>query len=749
MSQSGSPAGTPRSSHDGGASERNRKSIEDAAIGEAENAFQKAIAVWRSIDLSSLQKQLDAEASEIITNQRDDLVERKEVAQKTKDFRKLSDPDKLVEYKGLLKAYQQFIDHISNHRKSTESLFLNVYNHLSEAPDPYPLLEATIDSLVQSEDVSRLTSENNALRTTVARLTTQNQNLESRVDELKRDVSRRDKEANRTLEKAEEGFQAVLEERSTNWEAKERSLLDKIEHQERVLKEQKASYEASLRMGKVSEGADDGMGGGASLAELEILSSDLERTSMRLTEMEHRNEQLRAQLAQALAAQNNPPGKSQEEQEELDTEVQRLETANSNLLKKIDSLKADTEVKLRDQERKERALEREVDMIKKERTVLKDKVKAWSDYDEVKRELEVLKTIEFSTGDDDEDGQAVEVEPSGQGKESLEQLLLARNKKLGNELTVLRVSHQDLSSRLEDLQKQLGSTSKELSESRSLNNQLEEDLHKVQSQASFPNPAMSVAGTYTSRYPQSQAGHFGPRGVSRVSPTSSIISGKGPQAGSFDQLRAANTEPSAGILPMLTAQRDRYKTRNAQLEDELSRTQETVTSLRQEITSLQKDNLQLYEKTRYVSSYSRQPMNSGFSSASAKTGAVGVHNNPTASSGLSLDRYRAAYEANLSPFEAFRTRESFRVYNRMGVLERVLFSLTKMVMKNRVTRNLFAGYCLLLHLLCIGVLYWAGMGETEKLGGISMSAGDTVSGAVGGGQAAGEWKAEEAPIPGT
>jgi hypothetical protein len=56
------------------------------------------------IDLSSLQKQLDAEASEIITNQRDDLVERKEVAQKTKDFRKLSDPDKLVEYKGLLKG---------------------------------------------------------------------------------------------------------------------------------------------------------------------------------------------------------------------------------------------------------------------------------------------------------------------------------------------------------------------------------------------------------------------------------------------------------------------------------------------------------------------------------------------------------------------------------------------------------------------------------------------------------------------
>ncbi|KAF3913139.1 hypothetical protein AA313_de0202838 [Arthrobotrys entomopaga] len=736
MSQAGSPNGTPRNSQDGGASDKERTSLDSRGAGDAENAFQKAIAAWRSIDLSSLQKQLDTEASEIITNQRDDLVERKEVAQKTKDFRKLSDADKLTEYKVLLKAYQQFIDHISNHRKSTESLFLNVYNHLSEAPDPYPLLEATIDSLVQSEDVSRLTAENNSLRTTVARLTTQTQNLESRIDEIKRESSRKDNESNRALEKAEEGFQAVLEERTANWEAKERSLLDKIEHQERVIKEQKASYEASLRMGKVAEGDAEDVGG-ASLAELEIVSSDLERTTMRLTEMEHRNEQLRSQLAQALATQNNSGGKSQKEQEDLDEQLQRLESVNSNLLKKMDTLKVEHENQLRDHEKRERQLEREIDMIKKERTVLKEKVKAWSDYDEVKRELEVLKTIEFSTGDDDEDAHAEE-EVTGQGKkESLEQLLLARNKKLGNELTVLRVSHQDLSSRLEDLQKQLNNTARELSESRTLNNQLEDDLHRVQSQASFANPAMSVAGTYTSRYPASQAGHFGPRG-GRTSPTSSIISGK-TNMNAFDQLRAANAEPSAGILPMLTAQRDRYKARNSQLEDELSRCQETVTSLRQEISSLQKDNLQLYEKTRYISSYNRYPN---------KPNAVGVHNNPTASSGLSLDRYRQAYEANLSPFEAFRTRESVRAFNRMGVLERVLFSLTRMVMRNRITRNLFAGYCLFLHLLCLGVLYWHGMTETEKLGGLSAHAGETVPGAVGGGHEAGEWKAEEAPIPG-
>jgi homeobox protein cut-like len=48
--------------------------------------------------------QLDATAAELIAQQKDALLERKEVAQKTKDFRKLEDAAKLTEYKSLLKG---------------------------------------------------------------------------------------------------------------------------------------------------------------------------------------------------------------------------------------------------------------------------------------------------------------------------------------------------------------------------------------------------------------------------------------------------------------------------------------------------------------------------------------------------------------------------------------------------------------------------------------------------------------------
>jgi hypothetical protein len=92
------------------------------AISDPENKFQKAIAVWRGsstsifwlrrqrpnalagINLSTLLSKLDATASEVVAHQRDSLVQRKDLAQKTKDFRKLDDAGKLGEYKGLLKG---------------------------------------------------------------------------------------------------------------------------------------------------------------------------------------------------------------------------------------------------------------------------------------------------------------------------------------------------------------------------------------------------------------------------------------------------------------------------------------------------------------------------------------------------------------------------------------------------------------------------------------------------------------------
>lgn len=56
------------------------------------------------IDLTALVPQLDTVASDLVAHQRDTLTQRKELAQKTKDFRKLDDESKLSDIKGLLKC---------------------------------------------------------------------------------------------------------------------------------------------------------------------------------------------------------------------------------------------------------------------------------------------------------------------------------------------------------------------------------------------------------------------------------------------------------------------------------------------------------------------------------------------------------------------------------------------------------------------------------------------------------------------
>jgi len=647
-------------------------------------------------------------------------------------------------------AYQTFIDLLTNHSKSTNSAFLQVYSSLSEAPDPYPLLEASVDSLLLSEDtLPKVTQENEHLQKSVSKLTSQLEDTESRL-EAERATRKGVEEGLETkVKEVETSWAAVLEEKKDNWEAKEKLLEEKVENQDRLLNEIKASYEVTQRLGQ-SESENEGGRGNVTSAELEMVNSDLERTSVRLAEVEARNEQLRIELAQSASQVPSQPALNLED----DPSFMRMRSENSSLLRKLDAARVERDSRKRELDGKFRTLEREIGMLKEERDTLLTKVKKWSDYEDVKQELEVLKSIEFSTGDDD-DPDVADAAPASQagaengakGKgDTLEQLLLARNKKLSDELTILRVSHQDLQSRLQSMQEELSKTNTELERAQHLNSTLENDLANVHDTANAYPSGASVAGTYASRYPQSSA-NFGRKG--RVSPTSSIISGFDPRSASLgttslEALRSG--EPvggGSGILPMITAQRDRFKKRNTQLENELSEIHRTVSSLRQEIASLQKDNLNLYEKTRYVSTYNRAgPTASSASSYATNPNPSTIQMSNSTSSGLALDRYRSAYESNISPFAAFRGRESARAYKRMSLPERIVFSITRMVLATRTSRNLFAGYCVALHLVVFLSLYWLGTGDAgSNLGAVAAAGAGPVLASPGEDSTAhGEWK---------
>ena len=323
-------------------------------------------------------------------------------------------------------------------------------------------------------------------------------------------------------------------------------------------------------------------------------------------------------------------------------------------------------------------------------------------------------------------------------------------------MAVLRVSHQDLQQQFNLLQERHLTTTSELEQSQKLNAMLENDLERLQQEASstFPSSAMSTAGTYTSRYPSSAvnagSSFAGRRG--RASPTSSIISGFDPHSSSstLEAIRAG--EPvggGSGILPMVQAQRDRFKQKNSQLEEELSKQYNVVSSLRQEVASLQKDNLNLYEKTRYISTYNRGQHASSASAYSQNPQTISIESSSDAPPAPSMDRYRSAYEANISPFAAFRGREATRAYKRMSLPERVVFSITRLVLANRTSRNVFAAYCVALHVLIFVMLYWMQSVDVVKHASRLSEAAQAVGGTFGHDPGAdgrhGEWHQEGFP----
>lgn len=629
-------------------------------------------------------------------------------------------------------AYQTFIDLLTNHSKSVNSTFLQIYTALSDAPDPYPLLEASVDSmLVAEETLPKLTEENQHLQKQVTKLTSQLEEAEAQQQSERASRKELEDSLEAKVKEVESTWSAVLEEKKDNWASKEKALEEKAESQERLLNELKASYEVNQRLGKTEQDDQDGQSGRVTTAELEMLHSDLERTSSRLAEVEARNEQLRVDLAQAKSQVT-----TQAPEIEDDPKYMRVRSENSSLMRKLDAARVEKEGLKRDLDGRLRSLEREVGHLKEERDALKAKVQKWSDYDNVKEELEVLKSIEFSTGDDDEQ---VEVSDTDKAKgDTLEKLLLARNKKLGDELTILRVSHQDLQTRLQDLQQELSRTNGDLEKAQQLNEKLENDLATLQAEApnAFPSGA-SVAGTYTSRHPSALASRKG-----RISPTSSIISGIDPRTAPGADSPSSGGGANSSILPMITAQRDRFKKRNAQLEADISSCHRTISQLRQEVAALQKDNLNLYEKTRYISTYNRAP-------SAASSSAYASSPNPSTVSigggGVALDRYRKAYESNISPFAAFRGRESARAYRGLSLPERMVYSVTRMVLSSRTSRNLFAGYCVALHVLVFLSLYWMGADEKgASLGQSAVGAGPGPGPAAGAGAGTGpadqEWR---------
>ena len=248
------------------------------------------------------------------------------------------------------------------------------------------MLEASVDALLATEDtLPKLASENEHLQVQIAELTEQ---LDVRERELEKERSIRktlEETQDSKIQEVESSYKAVVAEKQGNWEAKETSLTDKIENQERFLTELKASYEVTQRL--KNDGSQETPFNSASAAELEIVTSELDKAHQRLAEVEGRNEQLRVDLAQ-VSSSTRP---TLPEEDPINV---RLRSENSALLRKVENARLAKETDARKVEGRIRTLEKNVQNLEFDKESLGKKVQSWHDYDEVKQELDIFKVRE-------------------------------------------------------------------------------------------------------------------------------------------------------------------------------------------------------------------------------------------------------------------------------------------------------------------------------------------------------------------
>lgn len=662
----------------------------------AEHNFSGALSTWREINLSELQRTLDAQGFEVVENQKESVVGRKALADRTKEFKRIPDEEKLNAFKGLLKAYQTEIDSLTKRSKTAENAFLNVYKVFAEAPDPYPLLEAAVDQTVKVAEaqeleleLQRVREENAELRRRLnetSTLESAKKKAETRVEQLEQ---RMEDMIQEKVTQKENELNATYDEKMRNYEEREQDLQRQVALTKNQLRELRMSHDSNqAKLLDHTQRQDQEVV--SKLSELDMMVADLERANSRVVTVERRNELLRAEI-EAIKSGNE----SSDRLNELQTKVSDLESETDRLSQALEAQKAATIEVQTAATKKVEEVSRDLQKKASEIEQLRNKLKQYSDYDEIKRELEIMKYVEFAGLDEDDESEDMHInggsdalglhlpnpnadKANAQSGKSLEVLLAIKNKRILEELTRFRILHGELEASLMAAQAELTGAEAELEKQRDLNERLENDLLQVQSS----NPAMNTPNGDALEADALAGLDLGKRPTPSPARNSPI-----PFASSAD----------TSILPIVTNQRDRFRQRNGELEEELRKQFNIISELRSEVKSLQADNLKLYEKVRYMQSYREDSAQRPSTLDPMPSSAAGRQDD--------MSKYRARYEEAMNPFQAFRGREATRAYESLNVLERGVLVLTRAILGNRRTRTVFICYAIALHMLVMFTTY--------------------------------------------
>ncbi|XP_036995087.2 homeobox protein cut-like 1 isoform X5 [Artibeus jamaicensis] len=407
---------------------------------------------WKRFDLQQLQRELDATATVLANRQDESEQSRKRLIEQSREFKKNTPEDLRKQVAPLLKSFQGEIDALSKRSKEAEAAFLNVYKRLIDVPDPVPALDLGQQLQLKVQRLHDIETENQKLRETLEEYNkefAEVKNQEVTIKALKEKI----REYEQTLKNQAETIALEKEQKLQNdFAEKERKLhetqmsttskLEEAEHKVQTL--QTALEKTQTELFDLKTKYDEEIT--AKADEIEMIMTDLERANQRAEVAQREAETLREQLSSAnhslqLASQiQKAPDVEQAievlTRSSLEVELAAKEREIAQLVEDVQRLQASL-TKLRENSASQISqLEQQLSAKNSTLKQLEEKLKGQADYEEVKKELNILKSMEFAPS---------EGAGTQDASKPLEVLLLEKNRSLQSENAALRISNSDLS----------------------------------------------------------------------------------------------------------------------------------------------------------------------------------------------------------------------------------------------------------------------------------------------------------------
>ncbi|KAK3440430.1 hypothetical protein EUGRSUZ_B00707 [Eucalyptus grandis] len=631
---------------------------------------------WKEFDLEKEKSLLDEQGLRIAENQENSQKNRRKLAESTRDFKKASPEEKLNLFNSLLKGYQEEVDNLTKRAKFGENAFLNIYQKLYEAPDPYPALASVTE---QDLKFSELEAENRKMKVELEEFRTEAAHLKNQQATI-----RRLEERNRQLElQMEEKVKEIVEINKRNLAEENQKTLEVLKEREQLLQDQlRQARESASNIQKLHDLAQSQLfelraqsdeDQASKQSEVTLLMDEVERAQTRLLSLEREKELLRSQVQSA----HDEPGAKNSDSLDSTSILENSLSAKEKIISELNMELHNIETTL--------SAEREQYMneIKKLNAALIEKDQALEEMkkelkarptpklvDDLRKKVKILQAVGYNSIEAED----WEVATSGEEMSQMESLLLDKNKKMEHELTQLKVKLSERTSSLEAAEAKVAELAAKVNEQQKLIQKLEDDILK-----GYSSSSRDRKGSLFDEWDLSEAGasQQSEQGAERISPD----------------------QEQSSMLKVIINQRDRFRARLRETEEEIRQLKEKISMLTGELEKTKADNVKLYGKIRYVQDYNLEKV--------VSRGSKKQHSEDL-ESGFSSDvesKYKKIYEDDINPFAAFSKKERDQRYKELGFRDRITLSSGRFLLGNKYARTFAFFYTIGLHALVFICLY--------------------------------------------